>query len=192
MLREFINFFLIFFKQVICKIEISQNGVPVFFLKNDVFPNMVNFLKNSIFFKFDILTDIFGIDNLTLKHKRFEVVYCFVSTQFNFRILVVLQSAFSSLYPFGVGLKSIEGFYSSANWLEREVWDLYGLFFFNHSDLRRILTDYGFKGFPLRKDFPLTGFVEVRYDELKKTVVYERVKLAQEFRVFSFINPWTT
>lgn len=190
MLREFITFFLLFFKRAVCKVEISQNGIPVFFLKNDVFSNIVNFLKNSIFFKFDILTDIFGIDNLTLKNKRFEVVYCFVSTQFNIRILVVLQSEFSNLYPFGVGLNSIEGFYSSANWLEREVWDLYGLFFFNHSDLRRILTDYGFKGFPLRKDFPLTGFVEVKYDELKKTVVYERVKLAQEFRVFSFINPW--
>lgn len=188
---EFINFFLLFFKQATLKVEVSQNGIPIFFLKNNVFINTINFLKNSIFFKFDVLIDILGVDNLTRKSKRFEVVYCLISTQLNFRILLIVQSDFSNLYPFGIGLNSVEEFYKSANWLEREVWDLYGLFFLNHSDLRRILTDYGFRGFPLRKDFPLTGFVEVRYDELKKTVVYERVKLAQEFRVFSFINPWT-
>ncbi len=191
-MREFINFFILFFKRAIFKVEISQNGIPIFFLKNSMFLDIVNFLKNSIFFKFDILVDVFGVDNLTIKSKRFDVVYCFVSIQLNFRILLVVQSDFNSVYPYGVGLNSIEGFYKSANWLEREVWDLYGLFFLNHSDLRRILTDYGFRGFPLRKDFPLTGFVEVRYDEFRKTVVYERVKLAQEFRVFSFVNPWTS
>lgn len=189
-MKEFISFFILFFRRAIFKIEVSQNGIPIFFLKNSMFLNIISFLKNSILFKFDILIDIFGVDNLTIKSKRFEVIYCLLSTQSSFRILLVLQSEFSTLYPYGVGLNSIEGFYKNANWLEREVWDLYGLFFLNHSDLRRILTDYGFRGFPLRKDFPLTGFVEVRYDELKKSVVYERVKLAQEFRVFSFINPW--
>lgn len=188
---EFIRFFVLFFRQAALKIEVSQNGIPVFFLKNNAFLDIVNFLKNSIFFKFDILADVFGVDNLAVKNKRFDVVYCLVSIRLNFRILLVVQSDFNNLYLYGIGLNSIEGFYKSANWLEREVWDLYGLFFLNHTDLRRILTDYGFRGFPLRKDFPLTGFVEVRYDEFKKTVVYERVKLAQEFRVFSFVNPWT-
>lgn len=129
------------------------------------------------------LVDLTAVD-YPERDERFEVVYHLLSVKHNQRIRVKL--------PVGeeVPVDSVASVFSSAGWYEREVWDLYGIFFANHPDLRRILTDYGFEGHPLRKDFPLTGFVEVRYDEDQKRVVYEPVKLTQEFRNFDFMSPW--
>ena len=118
------------------------------------------------------------------REERFEVVYNLLSLKQNQRIRVKLSTDEST------PVVSATSVFKSANWFEREVWDLFGVFFSDHPDLRRILTDYGFEGHPLRKDFPLTGLVEVRYDEDQKRVVYEPVKLTQEFRTFDFVSPW--
>ncbi len=116
--------------------------------------------------------------------KRFEIVYLMLSLKYNRRLIVKIRTDEATPVP------TVTNIYSSANWFEREVWDMYGVKFSDHPDLRRILTDYGFEGHPLRKDFPLTGFYEVRYDEKAKQVVYEPVNLVQEFRVFDFASPW--
>ena len=118
------------------------------------------------------------------KNKRFEFIYLFVSTIWNYRIF--LRGFISSFES----LKSMTALYNSANWLEREVWDMFGVFIVGHNDLRRILTDYGFLGYPFRKDFPLSGYVELRYDETNKYIVVEPLELSQEFRFFKFDNPW--
>jgi NADH-quinone oxidoreductase subunit C len=115
---------------------------------------------------------------------RFEVVYNLLSLNRNLRVRLKLETDEEQPVPSSVGV------FSAAGWWEREAWDLYGIYFSNHPDLRRILTDYGFDGHPLRKDFPLTGYVELRYDEDQKRVVYEPVKLKQEFRSFDFLSPW--
>jgi len=130
-----------------------------------------------------MLIDICGVD-YPEKEARFEVVYNLLSIKYNSRIRV--KVAVDELTP----IDSVTSIYNSAGWYEREVWDLYGVFFSNHPDLRRILTDYGFDGHPLRRDFPLTGHTEVRYDEAEKRIVTEPVELAQEFRVFDFASPW--
>jgi NADH-quinone oxidoreductase subunit C len=132
---------------------------------------------------FKQLVDITGVDYPD-RQKRFEVVYNLLSLKHNQRIRVKVAADEDTVVP------SASGAFSSAIWLEREVWDMFGVFFSDHPDLRRILTDYGFEGHPLRKDFPLTGYVEVRYDEDQKRVVYEPVKLVQEFRGFDFASPW--
>ena len=132
---------------------------------------------------FKVLVDICGAD-YPERETRFEVVYNLLSVKHNRRARVKVMTDETTPVP------SVTGVYSSANWCERETWDLYGVFFSDHPDLRRILTDYGFEGHPLRKDFPLTGYVEVRYDEEQKRVVYEPVKLTQDFRTFDFLSPW--
>lgn len=116
--------------------------------------------------------------------EQFDVVYQLLSVTQNHRIRVKIQTDEEAPVP------SVVGVFSAANWLEREVWDMYGIYFTGHPDLRRILTDYGFEGHPLRKDFPLTGYVELRYDDELKRVVYEPVKLTQDFRRFDFLSPW--
>ena len=118
------------------------------------------------------------------REERFSVVYHLLSVSQNQRIRVKVTTNEDTPVP------SVSGVYSSAGWFERETWDLYGIFFSDHPDLRRLLTDYGFDGHPLRKDFPLTGYVEVRYDDAKKRVVYEPVSLTQDFRSFDFMSPW--
>ena len=134
---------------------------------------------------FNILVDVFGAYLLGLRTPRFEVIYNLLSLKLNNRITikVALQE--------GEKVATITSVFSSAGWFEREAFDMYGIIFEGHPDLRRILTDYEFEGFPLRKDFPLTGYKEVRYDETQKKVIYEPVKLAQEFRNFDFEMPWT-
>mgnify|MGYP000173191881 CR=1 FL=1 len=141
------------------------------------------FLKDDPACQFKVLIDICGVD-YPERGRRFDVVYNLLSLTHNQRIRVKVQADESTPVP------SINEVYSAAGWFEREVWDMYGVMFSDHPDLRRILTDYGFEGHPLRKDFPLTGFVEVRYDEDEKRVVYEPVKLTQEFRRFDFLSPW--
>jgi NADH-quinone oxidoreductase subunit C len=143
----------------------------------------VKFLRDDPAWRFRILIDICGVDYPD-RVERFEVVYHLLSVHNNLRVRLKTATDSSSTVP------SIIGLFPAANWYEREAYDLYGILFEGHPDLRRLLTDYGFRGHPLRKDFPLTGFVEVRYDEEQKRVVYEPVKLPQEFRTFDFLSPW--
>ena len=132
---------------------------------------------------FEVLIDICGVD-FPERDKRFEVVYHLLSPRRNLRIRLKCETDEETPVP------SVVGVFPAANWFEREAYDMYGILFSGHPDLRRILTDYGFQGYPLRKDFPLTGYVEVRYDDAQKRVVYEPVKLTQEFRSFDFMSPW--
>ena len=129
------------------------------------------------------IIDICGVD-WPEREKRFDVVYNLLSLKNNQRVRIKVATDEATPVP------SVASVYSSAGWFEREAYDLYGVWFSDHPDLRRILTDYGFEGHPLRKDFPLTGFVEVRWDDVQKRVVYEPVKLTQEFRRFDFLSPW--
>ena len=143
----------------------------------------LNCLKLHVGYQYSLLTSISGVDLLN-KTYRFCVVYDLLSIKNNSRIRVKTFVNEINSVP------SIVSLYINANWWEREIWDLFGIYFENHPDLRRILTDYGFEGFPLRKDFPLYGFVEVRYDESEKQIVTEPVQLTQEFRSFNFQTPW--
>lgn len=147
------------------------------------FLKVLGFLKDNSKCLFKALMDIAGVD-YPQREKRFEVVYNLLSLKHNMRIRLKVHIAQDEIMP------SVTDLYPSANWWEREVWDLYGIPFGGHPDLRRILTDYGFEGHPLRKDFPLTGFSEVRYDDKKKRVIYEPVMLPQDFRTFDFLSPW--
>ena len=144
---------------------------------------VVQFLKSNEKCKFRQLIDIAGVDYPD-EEKRFQLVYLFLSHENNSRIKILLK------FESNQTIISLTKIFPSANWMEREVFDMYGIKFKNHPDLRRILTDYGFKGYPLRKDFPLTGFNEVRYSEKEKKVIYEPVKLEQNYRNFDFESPW--
>ena len=145
--------------------------------------DVVIFLKTNKDFKFRQLIDITAVD-YPEKEKRFKLVYLFLSHEFNQRILIDYQINENEV------VKSLTSVFPSANWMEREVFDMYGINFKDHPDLRRILTDYGFEGHPLRKDFPLTGHKEVRYSEDSKKVIYEKVKLEQNYRNFDYESPW--
>ncbi|MEM7620227.1 MAG: NADH-quinone oxidoreductase subunit C [Pseudomonadota bacterium] len=144
---------------------------------------VLKFLRDDSRCLFRVLIDICGVD-YPERAKRFEVVYHLLSPKQNQRVRVKLETDEATPVPSCVEL------FPCANWFEREAFDLYGILFSDHPDLRRILTDYGFRGHPLRKDFPLTGYVELRYDDEQKRVVYEPVKLSQEFRSFDFMSPW--
>jgi NADH-quinone oxidoreductase subunit C len=144
---------------------------------------VLQFLRDDPRCGFVSFIDICGVD-YPAREKRFDVVYHLLSPRLNARVRVKLAVAEDDTVP------SVCGVYPGADWFEREAWDMYGIIFDGHPDLRRILTDYGFDGHPLRKDFPLTGFVEVRYDDSVKRVVYEPVELRQEFRNFDFLSPW--
>ena len=143
----------------------------------------VEFLKTDAACRFSSLVDITAVD-YPARAKRFDVVYHFLSMYQNQRIRLRVQVREDDMVP------SIIAVHPSANWFEREIFDMFGILFSGHPDLRRILTDYGFRGHPLRKDFPTTGYTEVRYDEVLKRVVYEPVKLVQEYRQFDFMSPW--
>lgn len=144
---------------------------------------LMTVLRDDSNCQFKVLASVCGAD-YPAREKRFEVVYNLLSLKHNQRVRVKVATDEATPVP------SVVGVFPSASWFERETWDLYGVLFSDHPDLRRILTDYGFEGHPLRKDFPLTGYVEVRYDEEQKRVVYEPVKLAQDFRTFDFTSPW--
>ena len=144
---------------------------------------VLRLLRDDVQCQFSCLIDIAGVD-YPERENRFDVVYHLLSPRQNMRIRVKVETDENSPVP------SVINVYPAANWFEREAFDLYGILFSDHPDLRRILTDYGFQGHPLRKDFPLTGFVEVRYDDEQKRVIYEPVKLNQEFRSFDFMSPW--
>jgi len=142
----------------------------------------LTFLKFDEKLQYSQLVDVFAVD-YPRNRKRFELTYTLLSIVNNNRILVKtpLEQDWT---------ESVNEIYPSAIWLEREVWDMFGIFFYNHPDLRRILTDYGFEGYPLRKDFPLSGYTEVRYDDERKKIVSEPLRLTQEFRYFDFVSPW--
>lgn len=140
-------------------------------------------LRDDSRFNFINFTDLAGAD-YPAREKRFDLVWHLLSTKHNHRVRVTFEADERTLVPSAISV------FPAANWYEREIYDLYGVLFADHPDLRRILTDYGFEGHPLRKDFPTTGYVEVRYDDEEKRVVYEPVKLVQEFRNFDFLSPW--
>jgi NADH-quinone oxidoreductase subunit C len=151
--------------------------------RREAIERVLQFLRDDAACSFKLLVDICGVDYPD-REERFDVVYNLLSLNHNHRVRVKVATDEATPVPTATAV------FSTANWFEREVWDLYGVFFEDHPDLRRIMTDYGFQGHPLRKDFPLTGYVEPRYDNAQKRVVYEPVKLVQEFRSFDFLSPW--
>ena len=162
------------------KIEFGELTIEA---RADQIVKVITFLRDDANCKFVQLIDVCGVD-YPERAKRFDVVYHLLSLKHNARIRVKVATDEATAVP------SVVSVHQGASWFEREVWDMYGVMFEGHPDLRRLLTDYGFQGYPLRKDFPLTGYVELRYSEEEKRVVYEPVKLQQEFRSFDFMSPW--
>jgi len=158
-------------------------GELVVSVRRDSLLRVMTYLRDDANCLFKQLVDLCGVD-WPDREERLEVVYNLLSLKHNQRIRVKVSTDEDTPVP------SVAGIWRTAGWFEREAWDLYGVFFSDHPDLRRILTDYGFEGHPLRKDFPLTGYVEVRWDEEQKRVVYEPVRLNQDFRSFDFLSPW--
>jgi len=167
------------------KAEVSYFGELEIMIHPDGIIPVLSFLKDHQNAQFTNIIDIAGLDKPTLEN-RFEVVYNLMSLQFNARIRVKTYT--DELTP----LDSSYAVFKGSDWYEREIWDMFGVFFANHPDLRRILTDYGFEGHPFRKDFPLSGYTEVRYDDEVKRVVIEPIELTQEFRKFEANTPWET
>jgi NADH-quinone oxidoreductase subunit C len=161
------------------------NGELTFITDRDHLLELVAYLRDDEACRFICLLDICGVD-WPSRPERFEVVYHLLSPSLNARLRLKISTDENSLVP------SVCILFPCADWYEREAWDMYGILFSGHPDLRRLLTDYGFEGHPLRKDFPLTGFVEVRYDDAAKRVIYEPVELKQEYRDFDFLSPWET
>jgi len=162
--------------------DVSKGELAVT-VRPETIVKVLTFLRDNVNCQFKVLADVCGVDHPE-REERFEVVYNLLSMTHNSRIRIKVRVAEDAPVP------SISGVFTSAVWWEREVWDLFGIYFSDHPDLRRIMTDYGFEGHPLRKDFPLTGYVELRYDDEQKRVVYEPVKLTQDFRTFDFTSPW--
>lgn len=152
-------------------------------VRAEAIERVLKFLRDDSACHFEMLVDVCGVDYPD-RDPRFDVVYHLLSISNNLRVRVKVGIDEEGTVP------SVAAIYSTAGWFEREVWDLLGIYFSDHPDLRRLLTDYGFEGHPLRKDFPLTGYVELRYDDEQKRVVYEPVKLTQDFRSFDFMSPW--
>lgn len=158
-------------------------GELTFVTRRDAILDVVRFLRDDAECRFISIVDICGVD-YPERDERFDVVYHLLSPTKNLRVRIKLPTDDTMLVP------SLTELFPGADWYEREAYDLYGILFSGHPDLRRLLTDYGFDGHPMRKDFPTTGYVEVRYDEERKRVVYEPVKLQQEFRTFDYLSPW--
>ena len=168
--------------QAVLKVELKLGELMVTVQRAQIVPALTA-LRDDPRCLFQLLVDVTAVD-YPERAERFEVVYNLLSIKHNQRARVKLSTDEDTPVP------SIVPVFSAANWMERETWDMYGVFFDGHPDLRRILTDYGFEGHPLRKDFPLSGYVECRYDEDQKRVVYEPVSLTQDFRTFDFLSPW--
>lgn len=159
------------------------NKESSFLVPTNILTEIMTIFKNHFKYQYKVLTCVSGVDYPENLY-RFQVVYELLSIKYNSRIRV--KVLVDELTP----VNSIENIYSAATWWECEVWDMYGVFFSNQYNLTRLLTDYGFQGYPLRKDFPLTGFIEARYNYAKNRVVYENLELAQEYRTFEFLSPW--
>jgi NADH-quinone oxidoreductase subunit C len=170
------------FPQDVLGVEIAH-GELMAQVRREGIVRILAFLRDDPRCRFAVLIDVCGVDHPD-RAERFDVVYNLLSLPHNRRIRLKVATGEDMPVPSAVAV------FSAAGWFEREAWDLYGIYFADHPDLRRILTDYGFEGHPLRKDFPLTGFVELRYDVDQKRVVYDKVHLKQEFRSFDFVSPW--
>ena len=174
---------------ILAALGTSLNGADITFgeltlnARREDIVETISFLRDDPVCKFTTLIDICGVD-YPGRERRFDVVYHLLSMQLNQRIRIKITTDENT------PVHTMIGVYPAANWYEREAFDMYGIAFDEHPDLRRLLTDYGFEGHPLRKDFPLSGFVECRYDEERKSVIYEAVNLPQEFRDFDFMSPW--
>lgn len=164
-------------------IEVERGAELVLRIRADGLLDVMAMLRDAPQFAYEQLMDLCGLD-WPERPARFEVVYNLLSLSRNQRIRVVAE------VEAGASVPSVAGLWPCATWYEREAWDMYGIVFEGQTDLRRLLTDYGFEGHPLRKDFPLTGYVELRYDDERKQVVYEPVKLTQDYRNFDFLSPW--
>lgn len=172
-----------YFPASITAVNFSKPGSVIFHVKTKDLYMLASFFKRSCFFNCDLLMDIVTVDTPS-RSNRFELTYALLSSKYGKRLYLRIHVSERDVVP------SLTDLFSSANWLEREVWDMFGVPFDGHPDLRRILTDYGFFGHPMRKDFPLTGYFEVRYDDTTRRIVSESLTLTQEMRLFSFIMPW--
>ena len=177
------SFLINVFPKFLISIELKKNNLIYLTIKKSYINFLLFFLKNSFNLRFKNFISICCSDNLD-KKERFEVIYNLLSNKYNSRVFIKLFCKELDT------VLSVSEVYKGSYWYEREVWDTFGVFFYNNKDLRRILTDYGFVGFPLRKDFPQTGYVEIRYDDEKKNIVTEPVELAQNFRSFNFHKAW--
>ena len=181
-LKDLNDFLLSNYSEDIISSNIEHDHLSICIVFSSI-ESITSILKLNSIFKFRTLIDITAID-FPSEEKRFTLVYHYLSMQQNIRIRLKSSIKEGQIVP------SITKLFPAANWFEREVFDMYGILFSNHPDMRRILTDYGFQGHPLRKDFPTTGYLELRYDQERKKVVYEPVKLTQEYRKFDFMSPW--
>ena len=164
------------------KIQIFSDNI-VLIVKPTVLFDILLFVKYHVLHQFELLTCISGVDYPANKY-RFKIVYELLSIRYNCRLRV---KTFTSEL---LGVDSCNSLFAASGWYECEIWDMFGIFFKNHSNLKRILTDYGFEGYPLRKDFPLSGYIEMRYNEVEKRVINESIELCQEYRTFNFQSPW--
>ena len=180
--NKFLKFFTSLYPSSVFKVFIENNEMELHIKKKNLL-NFFKLLKDHSWTQFKVVSDIIAVD-YPGRGNRFDVIYQMLSQRYNSRMNILLSIGELSSIP------SITPLYKGASWYEREVWDLFGIFFEGHPDLRRILTDYSFEGHPLRKDFPLTGYFEVFYDDTQKRIVYEPVSLVQEYRYFTFNNPW--
>jgi len=167
----------------VLRTEVNRCGELTINVRTPAIQKVLTFLRDDPACLFKLLVDVCGVD-WPGRESRFDVVYHLLSMKHNQRIRVKVETDEETPVPTATTV------FKSAGWFERETWDMYGVIFADHPDLRRILSDYGFEGHPLRKDFPLTGYVEVRYDDEQKRVVYEPVKLTQDYRSFDFLSPW--
>ena len=167
----------------VLRASIANGDELVLHARRDDIVALLTALRDDPRFAFEQMMELCGVD-WPKRPERFDIVYCLLSVSLNQRVRVIITTDEKTPVP------SIAGVWPVATWWEREAWDLYGILFVGQPDLRRILTDYGFEGHPMRKDFPLTGYVQVRYDEERKAVVYEPVELTQDFRNFDFLSPW--
>lgn len=164
------------------KIQLFNSEITLVVHTNDLF-DVLLFLKNNFLCQFKILSCLTCVDYPKSKY-RFMIIYDILSIRYNTRVKI-------KIFTHEIGtVSSITKLYSAAGWFENEIWDMFGVFFQNHPNLKRILTDYGFQGHPLRKDFPLSGFIEMKYNETDKRVISESIELAQEYRTFNFLSPW--
>jgi len=182
MLYNYVKSINLMIPKFIEKSVISKEEVTIYTTPEHIVP-LLTFLKKYTNSQYEMLLDITAVD-YPEREKRFEVVYMLSSIKYNTRLIVKISVDEVTPVP------TIENVYPNAGWYERETWDMFGIYFQENKDLRRILTDYGFEGYPLRKDFPLSGFVEVRYDDTQRRVVVEPLEMTQEFRLFDFSSPW--